>query len=370
MEATMSIFVTKSAMPDFDEYVEEIRGIWDSRHLTNMGPKHMELERLLAEKLDVPYVSLLTNGHLALEYTLQSFEFPYGSEVITTPFTFVSTTNSIIRSGLRPVFCDIALPDYTMDAKKIEALITEKTVAIMPVHVYGNICQVEEIERIASKYGLKVIYDAAHAFGESYKGKSVFRYGDASILSFHATKVFHTIEGGAICTSSKEMYDKIWHLKDFGINGPDHIDYAGGNGKMNEFCAAMGICNLRHIDANIAARKAVAECYRENLQGIPGIVLNRQYDDCAYNYAYYPVIFDGYKENRDEIFDKLKAHDINSRKYFYPLISALDYCKEYRGSGAENTPVSAYACDHVLCLPMYPELGLDDVKHICDIIKE
>lgn len=265
------ILVTRSSMPDFEEYCNEIKGLWDSHWLTNMGAKHQELEAKLREYLDTPNVTLFTNGHLALETVIATMGFPEGSEVITTPFTFASTTHAIARNGLVPIFCDVNPDDYTMDVLKISSLITEKTVAIVPVHVYGNICDVDGIQQIAKAHGLKVIYDAAHAFGVTYNGRNVANFGDASMFSFHATKVFNTIEGGAITYGDETLTAKLNDLKNFGIHGPEEILYAGGNAKMNEFQAAMGICNLRYLSGEIAKRKAVVEAYRSRLEGKLGL---------------------------------------------------------------------------------------------------
>jgi len=247
------ILVTKSSLPALEEYIEEIRSIWDSHWLTNMGPKHKQLQSELKNYLDVDNIDLLTNGHMALELSLQALNLT--GEVITTPFTFASTTHAIVRNNLQPVFCDINPVDFTMDVNKIEELITDKTTAILPVHVYGNVCNIEEIERIADKYGLKVIYDAAHTFGVKYKGRGIGSFGDVSCFSFHATKVFNSIEGGAVCFSEPDFGLDIYRLKNFGIRGPECIDGVGANAKMNEFQAAMGICNLRHIDEEIEKRK-------------------------------------------------------------------------------------------------------------------
>lgn len=248
------IFVTKSSMPPMEEYISMIKPIWDSRWLTNMGRFHNELEKELCQYLDVEQVSLMVNGHMALELAIQVMDFPKGAEVITTPYTFVSTTHAILRNGLVPVFCDIK-EDFTINEEKIEALVTEKTVAIVPVHVYGNICNVEKIQEIASRYDLKVIYDAAHAFGESYKGKGIASFGDLSVFSFHATKVFHTIEGGAVCSSNRDVYERLYDLKNFGIRSEELVVSVGANAKMNEFAAAMGLCNLKYMESNIAKRK-------------------------------------------------------------------------------------------------------------------
>ncbi len=361
------INVTRSSMPGFEEYCEEIRDLWESRWLTNMGVKHKQLQAQLEEYLCAPHVILYTNGHLALENIIAAMDFPEGSEVITTPFTFVSTTHSIVRNGLIPVFCDINDIDYTMDVTKIEALITDKTVAIVPVHVYGNLCDVDAIQAIADKHGLKVIYDAAHAFGVSRKGINSANFGDASMFSFHATKVFNTIEGGAV-TFREDLVQKMNDLKNFGIRGPERVAYVGGNAKMSEFQAAMGICNLRHVDGEIAKRKAVVEHYRRRLSGIPGIRLCDDQPDVKHNYAYFPVVFDGYKYDRNMIFDKLAQHDIVARKYFYPLTNNIECYAELPTAGAEKTPVANYIADRILTLPLYADLMLEDVDRICNII--
>lgn len=360
------VLVTQSSMPDFEEYCKEIKELWDSHFLTNMGVKHQELERKLLEYLKTSNTTLFTNGHLALECIIAVFDFERGSEVITTPFSFSSTTHAIVRNGLTPVFCDINSSDYTIDVTKIENLITEKTCAIVPVHVYGNLCNVEEIERIAKKYNLKVIYDAAHTFGVEKDGKGVGNFGDASMFSFHATKVYNTIEGGAVTYNDISLKKKLNDLKNFGITGPESVEYVGGNAKMNEFQAAMGICNLRHVDNEILKRKKVAERYRSKLENIEGIKLSVIQEGVKSNYAYFPVVFDNYKYTRDEIFDKLGQENIIARKYFYPLINDYEcYREEY---SSKNTPVAKYISDRVLCLPIYADLELEVVDKICDII--
>jgi len=361
------INVTRSSMPSFDEYCEEIRELWDSHWLTNMGVKHKQLQAQLEKYLDTPHVILYTNGHLALENVIAAMDFPVGSEVITTPFTFVSTTHAIVRNGLTPVFCDINDVDYTMDVTKIEALITDKTVAIVPVHVYGNLCDVDAIQAIADKHGLKVIYDAAHAFGVSRKGVNSANFGDASMFSFHATKVFNTIEGGAV-TVREDLVQKMNDLKNFGIRGPERVAYVGGNAKMSEFQAAMGICNLRHVDGEIAKRKTVVEHYRRRLAGVPGIRLCRDQPCVAHNYAYFPVVFDGYRIDRDQVFERLAANGITARKYFYPLTNAIECYAGIATAGAEKTPMAKYIADRVLTLPLYADLVLEDVDRICEII--
>lgn len=359
------IQVTRSSMPPLEEYIDEIKGLWDSHWLTNMGIKHKELEAQLIEYLMVPNISLFTNGHLALECIIAALNLT--GEVITTPFTFASTTHAIVRNGLKPVFCDINTNDYTLDVDKIENLITEKTSAIIPVHVYGNICNVEKIDQVAKKYNLKVIYDAAHTFGVQVNGKGIGTFGDASMFSFHATKVFNTIEGGAVTYNDPYLKKILNDIKNFGITGPETVEYVGGNAKMNEFQAAMGICNLRHVDSEIAKRKNVVERYNEQLSGIKGIKLTEPQEGIKSNYAYYPVVFDGYKKTRDEVFEKLKTHNIMARKYFYPLTNSFDcYKSQY---SAEDTPMAKYIADRILTLPLYADLGLEDVDKICEIIK-
>ena len=361
------INVTRSSMPDFEEYCNEIKDLWDSRWLTNNGAKHKQFQKNLEDYLGCSHVTLYVNGHLALENILAAYGFPKGSEVITTPFTFVSTTNAIARNGLVPVFCDVNDVDYTIDAAKIEALITPKTVAIMPVHVYGNMCDVDAIDAIAKKHGLKVIYDAAHAFGVTLNGVSSACFGDASMFSFHATKVFNSIEGGALCYGDDGLCQKLDDMKSFGLRGEEGL-YIGGNAKMNEFQAAMGLCNLRVLDGEIAKRKKAAERYRERLANIPGVKLSPIQPGVKSNYAYFPVIFDGYKYTRDEIFENLKANDIIARKYFYPLTNDYECYADYPTAGRDKTPVAAYLADRVLTLPLYADLDLKDVDRICDII--
>lgn len=365
----MLINVTRSSMPTYEEYCEEIKELWESRWLTNMGVKHNRLQAELEKYLSVPHVTLYTNGHLALEHVIESMNFPKGSEVITTPFTFASTTHAIARNGLVPVFCDVNEEDYTIDVTKIEELVTDKTVAIVPVHVYGNLCNVEEISKIAEKHSLKVIYDAAHAFGVTYNGISTACMGDASMFSFHATKVFNTIEGGAVCYSDDSLEQVLIDRRNFGLNGEEGR-YIGANAKMNEFQAAMGICNLRYIDGEIAKRKAVVERYRERLSNVQGIKLCKEQNGVKSNYAYFPVVFDGYKHSRDEIFEKLKNQNIIARKYFYPLTNGFECYKDYETAGVEKTPVADHIASRVLTLPLYADLAIEDVDRICDIILE
>ena len=360
------ILVTRSSMPDFEEYCNEIKELWETHWLTNMGVKHKELEKSLLEYLKISNITLFTNGHLALECIIAAFNFPRGSEIITTPFSFASTTHAISRNGLVPVFCDINSEDFTIDVDKIESLITEKTCAIIPVHVYGNLCDVEKIEKIAKKHNLKVIYDAAHAFGVEKNGIGVANFGDASMFSFHATKVFNTIEGGAVTYKDEKLNKILYNIKNFGITGPESVEYIGGNAKMNEFQAAMGICNLRHVDNEIEKRKKVVERYKERLQNIEGIKIIHAPEKIKENYAYFPVIFDNYKYTRDEIFKRLGEENIIARKYFYPLINDFDCYKEKYNS--KNTPIAKYMADRVLTLPLYADLELEVVDKICDII--
>lgn len=362
------ILVTRSSMPSFEEYCDEIKKMWDSHWLTNMGVEHRQLQSQLEKFLCCPHVVLYTNGHLALENVIAAMRFPIGSEVITTPFTFASTTHAIVRNGLVPVFCDVSEDDYTMDANGIEALITEKTVAIVPVHVYGNMCDVERIQAIADKHGLKVIYDAAHAFAVKYKGVSSANFGDASMFSFHATKVFNTIEGGAVCFDNDTLVDTLNDMKNFGICGPESVAFVGGNAKMSEFQAAMGICNLRHLDEEIAKRKLVVERYRSNLEGVRGVKLCKPQKDVTPNYAYFPVVFDGYRATRDEIFEALSEQGITARKYFYPLTNSFECYKDLPTAGTDKTPIAKYLADRVLTLPLYADLALEDVDRICEII--
>lgn len=364
----MQINVTRSSMPSYEEYCEEIKSLWDSHWITNMGEKHQQLQAQLESYLDVENVALYTNGHLALEGALSALDMKKGGEIITTPFTFASTTHAIVRSGFTPVFCDIHEDDYTINADKIEELITENTVAILPVHVYGNICDTEKIDGLAKKYGLKVIYDAAHAFGETINGKGVANLGDMSMFSFHATKVYNTIEGGALCFNNNEYKQLINDMKNFGIRGQESCMYVGGNAKMNEFQAAMGICNLRHIDKWIADRERVYKRYISRLKGVDGIRLPAIQKNVRPNYAYFPVVFENYKYSRDEIHKKLLQAGVNSRKYFYPLTCDFECYKDSNYVGTDNIAVAKKVSQGVLTLPIYPELSDDIIDMICDTI--
>ena len=361
----MRINVTRSSLPDFEEYCREIRDLWDTHWLTNNGEKLLALQARLQDWLQSP-VALLTNGHLALEALLETLE--PGGEIVTTPFTFASTTHAIVRKGFTPVFGDIRPDDYTLDPDGLEALITPRTRAIVPVHVYGRLCDDRAIDRVAKRHGLPVFYDAAHAFGVTREGVSAALLGDAAMFSFHATKVFHRIEGGAVCYHDPALGKELYKLKNFGILSEEVVDGVGANAKMNEFQAAMGLCNLRHLEEEIGKRKKAALRYQERLSGIPGIRLLTPSAGTESNYAYMPAVFDEevFGAGRDEIYNRLKARGIGARKYFYPLTSACD-C--YRGRFfPEETPVALKASHQVLTLPLFAGLETDDVDMICDIV--
>lgn len=360
------INVTRSSMPTYEEYCEEIKSIWDSRWLSNRGAKHIKFEEELQKYLDVKNITLFANGHVGLEVAIDAFDLK--GEVITTPYTHCSTTHSIVRNGLTPVFCDINEKDYTIDADKIESLITDKTCAIVATHVYGYACDVEKIEKIAKKYNLKVIYDAAHAFGVTINGKGIANYGDASMFSCHATKVFHTIEGGITAFKDEKICAKVNQLINFGFVDHETVAYVSTNARMNEYEAAMGLCNLRHIDDEIQKRSVAAARYVERLSGVKGIKLIAPQEGVTQNYSYYPVFFEGYKMNRNEVQAELQKENVFARKYFYPLTNELDcYAKDY-GWSVKNTPLAKKAAENVLTLPMYADLTIEDVDRICDVI--
>lgn len=362
------ILVTRSSMPPYEEYIEAIKPLWESHWLTNMGTYHQQLEKELKEYLGVSELSLMVNGHMALEMAIQMMGFSEGAEVITTPFTFISTTHAIVRNRLKPVFCDVKPSDGTIDETKIEDLITEHTVAIVPVHVYGNICNVEAIQRIADKYSLKVIYDAAHAFGVKYKGKGIGNYGEASVFSFHATKVFNSIEGGAVTFKEHRYYEKLYNLKNFGIRGEELVTDVGANAKMNEFSAIMGLCNLKHLDNALAKRKEIYDFYREEISKIEGISLLNDNGNATKNYAYFPVLIeDKYVRSRDELFEKLRENNIFARKYFYPLTADQACFKnKYRSADIEN---ARKLSRQILIIPMYEELEMDNAERIVGYLK-
>lgn len=367
--ANEKILVTQSSMPPYEEYIEAIKPLWESHWLTNMGTYHKELEEELKQYLGVPELSLMVNGHMALEMAIQAFDFPEDSEVITTPFTFVSTTHAIVRNRLKPVFCDVKMSDGTIDETKIEDLITEKTVAIVPVHVYGNVCNVEAIQEIADKYNLKVIYDAAHAFGVKYKGVGIGNYGDASVFSFHATKVFNTIEGGAVAFSDHKIYEKLYNLKNFGIRGEELVVAVGANAKMNEFAAIMGLCNLKYLNHAMEERKMKDAYYREKLRQIQGIQFFEDDLEIEKNHAYFPIIVsDDYSMTRDELYDRLKENNVFSRKYFYPLTSdQACFRNKYKKCELNN---ARWLSKHILVLPFYEKLEMENIDHIVGIMKD
>ncbi|CVI73542.1 dTDP-4-amino-4,6-dideoxy-D-glucose transaminase [Clostridiales bacterium CHKCI001] len=360
------IYVTKPYLPPKEEYEKYLDQIWSSNILTNMGSLHNQLEQRLQEILEVPYAMLFTNGHLALETLLQALDLH--GEVITTPFTFVSTCHAIVRNGLTPVFCDIRKEDYTIDPEKIEACITEKTTAIVGVHVYGNPCDIEAINRIAKKYNLKVIYDAAHAFGEKVSGIGIGNFGDGSIFSFHATKVFHSVEGGAVVIKDLDMGYKMHQLRNFGITGEEKISGIGLNAKMSEFHAAMGLCNLNHLQELIQKRKERVLYYEKLLGQIPEVILSKRREEVEYNYAYMPIVFEDSESGqiRYRVCNALNKEKIYPRKYFYPLLSQ---CGCYEGKfEIQETPIALQISDNVLCLPLYPDLAFEEIEKICHII--
>lgn len=361
------ILVTRSSMPPYEEYIEAIKPLWDNHWLTNMGTYHNQLEDELKKFLSVPYVSLTVNGHMALELAIQAFDFPEGAEIITTPFTFISTTHAIIRNHLTPVFCDVKAEDGTIDENKIEALITDRTVAIVPVHVYGNVCNVEAIDAIAKKHHLKVIYDAAHAFGVTYKGKGIASYGDAAIFSFHATKVFNTVEGGAVAFHNPELYEKLYNLKNFGIRGEELVVDVGANAKMNEFSAIMGLCNLKYVPKTIEERQKRWCWYQKALSSVKGIRMFVEQDDVVRNYAYFPIIVeDDFRMSRDELYDLLREKGIYSRKYFYPLTCDHEI---FEGKYWTDGLLVARELSHrVLSLPFHDTLEKETIEYIVGVL--
>ena len=361
------IFVTKAALPDYDKYCEMIKQIWSTHMLTNNGTLHQELTQKLKTYLEVNNVTLFTNGHMALETALQALDLH--GEVITSPFTFASTTHAIVRNGLTPVFCDINPNDYTIDASKIEELITDKTVAIVPVHVYGHICDVYKINEIAKKYHLKVIYDAAHAFSEKLDGVNVANFGDFSMFSFHATKVFNTIEGGALTYNNNEFKTIVERLKNFGIAGPETVNYVKKKKKMSEFQAAMGLCNLDDLPKNIEERKKRLLYYRQLLENIKGIQLSPLKENIEYNYSYLPILItDEYGLNRDQLCALLDEHHIHPRKYFYPLTNDMECYPQH--CAQKETPIAYDISNRIMTLPLYPDLEKEAIDRVCKLIKK
>ena len=369
MQNNDKILVTSPLLPDLKEFNKSLVQIWESRWMTNNGSFHQQFEKALAEYLGVEYISVFTNGTLPLITALQALGLTKG-EVITTPYSFVATTHSIWWNGLTPVFVDIEPSTGNIDPEKIEAAITPNTVAIMPVHVYGQPCDHERIDAIAKKHNLKVIYDAAHAFGVKKNGESVLNWGDISTLSFHATKVYGTIEGGAIVCQSKEMKKKINNLRNFGITDEVSVAYPGINGKMDEVRAAFGLLNLKQVDAAIASRQKVAEQYRAALDGVEGITYLQEQPGVRYNYGYFPILVDEvkYGMSRDALYDKLRGQNIFGRRYFYPLISTFEPYRTYPSAASSNLPIATKMADEVLCLPMHHALSDDDLHRIINAI--
>ncbi|MET3132127.1 dTDP-4-amino-4,6-dideoxygalactose transaminase [Oxalobacteraceae bacterium GrIS 1.11] len=362
------IFVTEPSLPPLNEFMPYLEKIWESKWLTNAGPFHQQLEQELADYLGVKHLALFTNATIALVTALQALRI--SGEVITTPYSFVATAHSLLWNGIKPVFVDIDPLTFNLDPKKIEAAITPQTTAIFPVHVYGTPCNVEEIERIADTYGLKVIYDAAHAFGVTHKGGSVLNYGDLSVLSFHATKVFNTFEGGAIICPDAKTKQRIDHLKNFGIADETTVVAPGINGKMNEVQAAFGLLQLKHVDLVLERRAAIAARYRANLASVPGISLPAIAEDCRPNNSYFPVFVEAdYPLCRDDLYAYLQTQNIMSRRYFYPLISEFPMYRGLPSARPDLLPVAHHVADRVLCLPIFPDLPLEQVDRICDILR-
>lgn len=367
--STKKIYVTQPAVPPLEEYVEYLKKIWDSKILTNNGPFHQQFEKELADYLGVKYLSLFANGTLALVTALQALRIT--GEVITTPFSFVATTHSLWWNNIKPVFVDIE-PDYfTLDPEKIEAAITPQTTAIMPVHVYGNPCKIDVIQKIADTYGLKVIYDAAHAFGVRIRGNSILNYGDLSILSFHATKTFNTIEGGAIICHDEKTKRRIDFLKNFGFADEVTVVEPGINAKMNELQAAYGLVQLKHVDEYIKKRRAVAEIYRNKLSEIKGIRFLNDIKGINHSYTYFPIMIEteAYSETRDEVYERLKRNNIYGRRYFYPLISQFPTYRRLPSSKPENLTEATKVAEQVICLPIYPDLDSDTQDRIVSLLK-
>lgn len=364
MEENKVITVTSPLLPDLDEFNELLKDIWNRKWITNNGHYHQELEKALCEYLKVPYISLFTNGTLPLITALQALRIT--GEVITTPYSFVATTHSLWWNGIKPVFVDIDPTTGNIDPDKIEAAITPKTTAIMPVHVYGKPCDVKRIQEIADKYGLKIIYDAAHAFGVEVNGESILKAGDMSTLSFHATKVYNTIEGGALVMHDEQTKKRIDYLKNFGFANETTVVAPGINSKMDEVRSAYGLLNLKQVDAAIEARHRAAVQYREALRGIPGIRVMEDIPGVRHNYAYFPIFIDAevYGMTRDELYFKMKENNVLGRRYFYPLISEFSTYRGLESARPENLPVATRIANSVICLPMYHSLTEEEVKHI------
>ena len=369
MEEKKVITVTSPLLPDLDEFNEMLKEIWNRKWITNNGHYHQELEKALCEYLKVPYISLFTNGTLPLITALQALRIT--GEVITTPYSFVATTHSLWWNGIKPVFVDIDPATGNIDPDKIEAAITPKTTAIMPVHVYGKPCDVKRIQEIADKYGLKVIYDAAHAFGVEVNGESILTAGDMSTLSFHATKVYNTIEGGALVMHDEQTKKRIDYLKNFGFAGETEVVAPGINSKMDEMRSAYGLLNLRQVDKAIEARHQVAVKYREALRDVPGITFFDDMPGVKHNYSYFPIFVntDQYGMTRDELYFKMKEHGVLGRRYFYPLISTFSTYRGLESATRENLPNAYKMADEVICLPMHHALSEEDIERIINEVR-
>jgi len=362
------IYVTQPFLPPLEEFQPYLEQIWKNKWLTNNGPFHQELEKKLADYLGVKHIALFANGTLALVTALQALRIT--GEVITTPFSFVATAHSLLWNGIKPVFVDVDPETCNLDPEKVEAAITPHTTAIMPVHVYGKPCGVEEIQKIADIYGLKVIYDAAHAFGVKYKGESLLKHGDLSVLSFHATKVFNTFEGGAIICPDAKMKARIDDLKNFGFHDEVTVVAPGINAKMNELQAAFGLLQLKHIDKAMDRRREIDDLYRKELSSVSGIFCPPLPKDTIYNYAYFPILIEKeYPLSRDELNDKLRQHGVFPRRYFYPLISEFPMYRGLPSAAKSNLPVASKLADQVLCLPIYPALKSEDQQRIIEVIQ-
>ncbi len=358
------ITVTKPFLPELEEFVPYLEEIWDNQWLTNNGPFHQQFESKLCDFLGVKHISLFCNGTIALLVAIKALELH--GEIITTPYSFVATTHAIKWNNIEPVFVDIDATTCNLNPDLLENAITKKTTAILPVHIYGNPCNNEKITQIAKKHNLKVIFDAAHAFGVKQNGESILNFGDLSILSFHATKVFNTFEGGAIISHSSEMKRKIDDLKNFAFHGEDKIVGLGINGKMNELQAAMGLLQLKHFDEIVEKRKAIANLYRENLSQISGIRFFEDFENVQHNYAYFPIFVD--EKRRDEVYETLKEHNIFGRRYFYPLISQIDDYKNTVSALPGNLPIAEKISREVICLPIYPGLNKEQVNCIISVV--
>lgn len=363
---TQPIYVTQPVLPELEEFIPYLEQIWNNKILTNCGPLHQQLEKELCEYLGVDYISLFNNGTIALVTALQALGLEQG-EVITTPYTFVATAHSIVWNKLTPVFVDIDPQTSNIDPIKVEMAITDKTVAILPVHCYGIPCDVERLKQIADQNNLKLIYDAAHAFGINYQGQSLLNYGDLSVMSFHATKVFNTFEGGAIVCHSAEMKQHIDRLKNFGIVNESTIDSISLNGKLSEVHAALGLLQLKSIDSTLQARQKIDHIYRSSFIDLKGISCIERADLEKDNYSYFPIVVsESYPLSRDELFEKLKLHNVFARKYFYPIMTDFTVYKEYQS----DTPEAKRLSEQVLCLPLYPNLCMESVQKIINLIKD